>query len=185
MEKKLGIRINLGKPRHITVDIFFRWLIKTGRVIVVVTELVALVALLYRFILDRQIIDLHDQIRQEREFLKVRSKEEGGYRKIQAKLSSIETLPKDSFNQIEQIKFLIDVMKSTRDLGLTDTHFTIGRNSLSVGGRSPSVFILNSYLDYLKHLDQVLAIILDEVANQQGSIRFRISVELNSAGGQR
>ena len=42
---------------------FFNWALSIGRLLIILTEMVALATFLYRFGLDAQIVDLHDKIK--------------------------------------------------------------------------------------------------------------------------
>ena len=59
------ISINLVKSRkpHF-LDRFITWALNAGRLLVIITETVALSAFLFRFGLDREIVDLNDKIKQ-------------------------------------------------------------------------------------------------------------------------
>lgn len=176
MQKIPGIKINLGKREaRITSADLFKWVTHTGRIIVVGTELIALAALLYRFVLDMQINDLHDQIRQERVFLKAREREEVLYKNVQEKLTQIDVLPKESY---ALVKMYSDVLEAVQDTGISDTRFTIGKSSVAISGRAISFFTLNQYIERLKGMDQIIAINLEEVARQQEGVRFSLMLEL-------
>ena len=58
------VKINLiAQPKELIEKIFSEWAVNFGRIIIVLTELIALSALGYRFYIDRQIIDLHQKIK--------------------------------------------------------------------------------------------------------------------------
>src|SRR5258706_9366482 len=85
--------INLAKGRGQTfLDRFLNWALSIGRVVVIVTEAVALTAFLYRFNLDRQIIDLHSRINQEQIIVKLLNNNETTFRSLQDRLSLINKL---------------------------------------------------------------------------------------------
>lgn len=175
-KRAFEIKINLGQRRkRIESAVFFKWLIHIGRVIVVLTELVALLALIYRFFLDMQIIDLHDQIKQERVFVKEREKKEEEYRRLQERLFQIASLPKATFEQVEIYQ---TIARKTEELGLIEATFQVGSDTVSIEGKSASVFTLSQYIGYLKGLERVEAISLGEVSRQQGAIKFSLRLEL-------
>ena len=181
MQKLSGIKINLGKREaRITSADLLRWVSHTGRIIVVGTELIALAALLYRFVLDMQINDLHDQIKQERAFLKAREREETLYKAVQEKLTNIDVLPKESYALVTMYN---DVIAAVQNTGISDTRFTIGKSSVSISGRAISFFTLNQYIERLKDFEQITAINLEEVARQQEGVRFSLMLELKGVKG--
>ena len=87
MPNKFG-SINLVKSdKGETVERVINWLLSIGRILVIVTELVALGAFLWRFGLDQQLIDLHSKIKQKQAIVEAFKKNEEEYRNLQDRLS--------------------------------------------------------------------------------------------------
>src|SRR3989344_9329514 len=88
-----GSSINLykGKSRNF-IDRFILWTLSAGRLIIILTEILALSAFLYRFSLDRNLIDLNDKIKNEEIILNYLKKNEENFRSIQDRLSTIDKL---------------------------------------------------------------------------------------------
>ena len=64
--------INLFKDKNKNFfDLFIKWALSIGRVVVIATEAIALSAFLYRFSLDQQLIDLNDKIVQKQALVKL------------------------------------------------------------------------------------------------------------------
>jgi hypothetical protein len=83
MDNKAQLKINLLKKKsNRSLDVFVRWAITGGRFLVILTETIALGAFLFRFNLDRQIVDLSDRIKVAR--LSVVQSNEEKYRLITA-----------------------------------------------------------------------------------------------------
>ena len=96
MDTRTGLTINLAKKKGTpSFDVFIRWAITGGRFIVILTETIALTAFLYRFTLDRQIVDLHDQISQKQKIVAAFSSDEILYRGLQDRLTQTEALTKN------------------------------------------------------------------------------------------
>jgi hypothetical protein len=71
------ININLSSAGKATVGkVVYGWTIDAGRAIIVGIELIALAALGYRFVIDRQIVDLHDQIKTQEVYIAAQSSDE-------------------------------------------------------------------------------------------------------------
>ena len=86
MQKK-PISINLLKQQTSLVDRFIDWALTIGRLLVILTEIVALSAFIYRFSLDRQLIDLHSKITQEQAIANYLNNNEKKYRNLQDRLA--------------------------------------------------------------------------------------------------
>ena len=81
------IRINLTlRARKTIQSAFFKWAVHAGKLIIIMTELIALSALGYRFVVDRQIIDLNDEIKREISFIEVQMDREKEFRRTQDRL---------------------------------------------------------------------------------------------------
>src|SRR5690348_10423161 len=80
--------INLirGRKPHF-LDHFISWALTIGRVVVIATEAIALSAFLYRFGLDRQLVDLRDKIAAEENIVKFLKKNEDTYRNLQGRIA--------------------------------------------------------------------------------------------------
>jgi len=110
MDIRTGLTINLAKKKGTpSLDVFLSWAITGGRFIVILTETIALAAFLYRFSLDRQIVDLHDQISQKQKIVAAFATDEVLYRNLQDRLNQTETLTQgisntpDLFSTIQSI----------------------------------------------------------------------------------
>jgi len=87
--------INLVKGKHKSFfDRFLAWALSAGRVIIIVTEIIALSAFLYRFSLDREIIDLRDNTKQEQKILELFKEQEKTFRNLQERLSCLKNRKK-------------------------------------------------------------------------------------------
>src|SRR5689334_17423335 len=85
--------INLAKNRGETfTDRLIQFALTIGRGLVVLTEAIALGAFLFRFGLDRQIIDLHDRISQEQAVIKLLKKNEDTYRNLQDRIALAKSI---------------------------------------------------------------------------------------------
>jgi predicted negative regulator of RcsB-dependent stress response len=84
----------LRNDKKETVEHIINWAVTIGRVLVVVVELAALAAFLYRFTLDNQLQDLHSKIKQEQAIIEIQKKNEDTYRNLQDRLSIISSFTK-------------------------------------------------------------------------------------------
>src|ERR1035437_3785993 len=85
----------LRNDKKETVEHIINWAVTIGRILIVVVELAALAAFLYRFTLDSQLQDLHSKIKQEQTILEVQKKNEDTYRNLQDRLSLISSFSKN------------------------------------------------------------------------------------------
>ena len=64
------------------------WALTIGRVLIIIVEIIALSAFIYRFILDNELRDINSKIKQEQEILSTQAQKEATYRNLQDRLSS-------------------------------------------------------------------------------------------------
>lgn len=174
--EKKSISINLsGKPKDSTTSVFYKWAIQTGRVIIIITELVALSALFYRFIIDRQIADLNDQI--DRQVMYVRNQEssEKEFRAVQEKLATIKLIKTDTDAKIEVMNKVLD----TANTGVFSTNnLNVNKNIISLDGVSSSIFPINNFVDELKTHPYITSISIDEITSTDTGVLFKLQIRL-------
>ncbi len=170
------VKINLiGKPKGSVGEGLLHWAITAGRVIIVVTELVALGALMYRFTLDRKIIDLHDQIDRANLLVKAQAAKEEDYRGIQQRLNNIGNITNETD---KKISLMNQILESVSSGNFTATNLTISDKSIALNGLAFSIFPINSFIDSMKQNPYVTSISLDEVTSTAQGIQFRMQLEL-------
>jgi len=175
MEKEHKILINLGPQKPVVfTNVFFNWTIRIGRIIIILTELVALGALFYRFIVDRQVIDLHDQIRQGLLIVSAQSKQEEIYRDLQNRLLLIKSLTKQTQQNITTTNNILNKMVA---LGGTVSRFSLQSNTLLLQGEFLAVSQMSDFLQYLGSLDAVSSANLESIQSRGPKVDFEMRVE--------
>lgn len=170
------LTINLRAKKESQVSgVFFKWAINSGRIIVVVVELLALGALGYRFIIDQQIVDLHDQITRELLFVNAQAKKEELYRSIQKRLSNIDAVSVEAAGKVE---FLKEVLTNINTSSFASTTLNVNNNNVTIDGQSISVFNVGTLVDQLKENPDVAAISVDELSSSDQGIRFKLTATL-------
>ncbi|HZJ18631.1 MAG TPA: hypothetical protein VFD45_03380 [Patescibacteria group bacterium] len=181
MPKKIP-SVNLVKPRHADFFAnFINWALTIGRLVVIVTELIALSAFLYRFSLDRQLIDLHSKIKQEQTIVNYLKKEEDTYRNLQERLTAATT-----FSEISQdrVKLFNDVLLFTPQ-GLSFSEFTLNNDRLKIAADVESVSSLSNFVEELKKYPKIASISIDKIENRPaiGLIKVTISALIKEKKG--
>ncbi len=170
------VKINLiGKARVSFAQDFLKWAVNVGRFIIIITELVALGALLYRFNMDRKVIDLHDQIKKAELFVKSQAAKESDYRSIQARLENIKLTQEDTRAKIEIMNSILDAIKVGN---FSSTNLTVNLNSIRINGTAFSIFPINNFIESLKQNPNVTSISLDEISSTGQGIQFKMNMEL-------
>lgn len=112
----------------------FNWAITAGRVIVIVTELVVIVAFLSRFWLDRTLTDLNDQNAALKAQVEAFSAFESDFRNAQERLIIYQTLTLNQLKYSLTIKEISSLLPA--DVALTT--LSISNDSIEIKGRALS-----------------------------------------------
>ncbi len=175
-EEKKNISINLsGRPKESTGSLFYKWAINIGRIVIVLTELVALSALFYRFVIDRQIADINDQIATQVLLIRSNEEKENQFRAVQDKLSMIQTIKLDTDAKIDVMNKVLD----TTNRGIfSANNLNVNKNIISLNGVASSIFSIHNFVEDLKANDYVTSISIDEITSTDAGILFKLNITL-------
>lgn len=177
MEKISSLDVNLAKNRGPKLtDRILSFALTIGRVLIILTEAIALGAFLFRFGLDRQLVDLHDRISQEQAILQLLKNNETTYRSLQDRL----TLEKNISNtSSETVKIVSDISSLIpTDMNLLLLSFNAG--NIRIEGTVSSLISLSAFVKKLQSYSQVDRVSLDKLENKtaQGAITASLTIIL-------
>ena len=148
-------KVNLGEQ-------VFNWAVSIGRVIVIVVELVALSAFLFRFTLDRQIIDLHTKIKQEQAIVDFFKQNESMYRNLQDRLLTASTFADQSAKKNQILNDLITLTPP----GITFNNLSLYEERVRIDANTMSVDALESFVTSLQKYPLISTISVDKIENK-------------------
>lgn len=172
--------INLAKNQGESfTDRFIAWALTIGRLVVILVESVALGAFLFRFTLDRQLVDLHDKIKSEQAIVSLLASNEKTYRNLQDKLSLIKAIQTATGTQIKTF----DDITSYIPADMTITSTSLSPSGISLDGSTQSILSLSSLISKLKKYPSADSVSLDKIENRvaTGSIIFTVTVTFKNA----
>ena len=176
MEKKSKISINLSTSKKVYVgNTFYKWAFHGGRAIVVLIELVALGALGYRFIVDRQINDTYMNIQREAGRVQFQSEDEATFRAIHERLTNIEIINEETQGKIEVTN---DILAAINANEFTQTTLTINQGIISFSGNALSIYTVENFTNRIQEHPQVSSIVIDEINTSSSGRRFRLRITL-------
>lgn len=164
--------INLLKDTTSFVDRFVTWALSAGRVVVIVTEIIALVAFLYRFSLDRQLIDIHSKIRQEQTVLNYLKDNEAIYRNLQNRLALSTKFSSEGKTKIGVIKDIVGFAGP----GVTFNNLTIQEDRVKLDVNGNSVNSISDFVKKLRGYTKVSAVIVDKIENRPSAASINVSI---------
>ncbi|HSW87890.1 MAG TPA: hypothetical protein VLG12_01885 [Candidatus Saccharimonadales bacterium] len=165
-------QINLVGQKGIYIDTFLHWALTTGRLLIIITETIALSAFAMRFSLDSQIVDLHDKIRQEQAIVSLLKHNEDTYRNLQDRLALIKKA--DAASQKESAIFfsLLKIVPSTIQV----TSFDFFPDKLQLQIDTNSTATLDTFINTLTSQPNISNVSIDKIENKisQGIISVTI-----------
>ena len=178
MSKKNPASINLLKnSKNEIFEKFIDWALTIGRLLVIITEIVALSAFIYRFSLDRQLIDLHDKIKQEQAIVSFFKDKERTYRNLQDRLKVASTYYAVGQDKLNTSKDIIDLAPQ----GMTFNELTVSDNSVNINANFQVVSSLKIFVDSLKNYKPVKSVSITQIENRLSSAQIVVTItaELN------
>ncbi len=165
--------INLiKKKKKDFFDRFITWALTIGRFIVILTEVIALSTFLYRFSLDRQLVDLHDSIKQKQAIVNLLKNNEDKYRNLQNRLA-VSSMFLDSANQTTKI------FTDLTDFAPSDFIFNnikISEKNIQIDARVQSINSLTVFIKKLQEHPKFSSVSLDRIENKTSSATIVVSI---------
>lgn len=181
MTKQLSINL-LKKKGTPSLDVFIKWAITGGRFLVILTETIALGAFLYRFTLDRQIIDLHDKIKAKSVIVESFKEQENDYRQLQERLLQAKQLNTD-------VTFVPDLLNDITTLAQKNN---IAIKTISVSDLSIHIELiafdvrnLRSFVAGLQDKKELSEISIDRIENKSTTAQIAAVVSSEVVGKDR
>ena len=164
--------INLLKKQTNLVDRFINWALTIGRLVVILTEIVALSAFIYRFSLDRQLIDLHSKITQEQAIVNYLKDNEKTYRNLQDRLAVAANYAVLGTNRLKIFNDIIGFAPK----GMTFNNLSLSEDRLKIDANIDSVSSLSTFVNSIKNYSAINSVSIDKIENKPSSAVITISI---------
>jgi len=165
----------LGNRRGSIFDKFIDWALTIGRLVVILTEVIALSAFLYRFTLDRQLIDLHSKIKQEEAIVGYLKDREETYRNLQDRLSVISTF---SDSGEKKVKLFSDIVEFA-PAGMTFNELVLTENYVKISANFQFVPSLTTFVNSLKNYSSIGNVSIEKIENKLSNALITVSITAN------
>lgn len=155
--------INLLKNKEVGFfDEFINWTLTIGRLVIILTQIIALSAFLYRFSLDRKLMELRSQIKQKQAIVSSLKTNEAKYRDLQDRLYLTSNLSNLSH---ERHKILRDILKLTPQ-GIKLNNLSLKKNNISINANVQAISSLTLFVDLLKNYPSIDTLSLDNIESK-------------------
>lgn len=151
-----------------------KWAITVGRVLVVLTEFVVLLAFGSRFYFDKKLDDLNELLVQKQVQIAAYSQVETDFRKVLAKQEPIEAYEKGGLGFSEKINGLTTILPA----GTVLENLSLSDKNLTMSGMAQSEYGFAQFLTGIKKMSGVASVSLKETSFDQtlGGVKFNIQV---------
>ncbi len=171
-------QIDLIKSKTSLTDEILRWALSFGRFLIILVEIVAFSAFIYRFVLDRQIIDLNDKIKDEQAIIESSRTQEETYRNLHERLATIK-----SASTIKNFTPVIvkEIVEKTPP-EITYNSITASENKLDLDINVASFPALTAYAKSLKEHPNVTSVIITGIDNSSGGSFTNVTLTVGLKG---
>lgn len=164
--------INLVKNSGSFLDNFVNWALTAGRIVVILTEVIALGAFVYRFSLDRQLIDVHEKIKQEQSVVNYLKDNERIYRNLQNRLTLSANFSKQG---VEKINVLGKIV-SFAPPNFTFNTITVQEDRVKIDANTATVNSLSQFVKSLRNYTKISTVIVDKIENRPSAALINVSI---------
>lgn len=155
--------INLIKNKQIPLfDKFMNWALTVGRLIVILTEIVAIAAFIYRFSLDERLIDLHAGIKDKQTLISLLKQDEDRYRNLQDRIALASDLMEKNAKTNKVIFDIVGLVPQ----GTTIESLAFNKDKLTLSTDINSVSSLTNFINALKDYPDIKAVSIDNIENK-------------------
>ncbi len=152
----------VGNRQTPLIDRFINWALTVGRLIVIITEVVAVGAFIYRFSLDEKLVDLHSQIKQKQNIVNVLKNDENKYRNIQDRIAIAATFYDKSTQTNEIIRDIINLIPQ----GVKINNLVLNKDEVNLSVNIGSVSSLTAFTESLKKYPKIKSLSIDNIENK-------------------
>lgn len=164
--------IDLAKGKSTLGDNIIRWALGFGRFLIIVVEIVAFSAFIYRFVLDRELVDLNDKIKAEEAIVKSLKDREAEYRNLQQRIATVKTINNTGNAKLTLLNDIIALTPQE----ITYDSFIADGDQIKVTINISSIPALTTYIEELQEYKQIASVTVTGIDNSSGT--NTVSVDL-------
>lgn len=152
-----------------------KWATTVGRVLVVLTEFVVLLAFASRFYFDKKLDDLGEVLTQKEAQIKAYGSVEAEMRKVLAKQLPVETLQKGGLGFVSKVDNLTAILP----IGVVLDSLSLDKTGLTIAGKAQSEYGFAQFIGGIKRLSGVSMVNLKDTSFDQTTGGVKFSIQIN------
>jgi hypothetical protein len=154
--------INLAQDKQIPLsDKIINWILSVGRLIVIITEIIAIAAFIYRFSLDEKLVDLHSSIKKQQNIVSALKNDEDKFRNIQSRIALASTFSEKGIKTNQTYSDIASLIPSQ----IVVHSLVLNGDSVSVDADVASISSLSNFVDSLKSYPNAKSTSIDNIEN--------------------
>ncbi|MDP2585319.1 MAG: hypothetical protein Q8P29_00395 [Candidatus Levybacteria bacterium] len=155
--------INFVKDKQIPLfDKFMNWALTAGRLIVIITEVVAVVAFVYRFSLDEKLVDLHSAIKQKQNIISVLKNDENKYRSLQDRIALASAFSEKAIASNKTFTDIVSLIPND----IKTNNLIFSKDRVNIDASMTSISSLTDLVESLKSYPNIKSISIDNIENK-------------------
>jgi hypothetical protein len=160
---KDSVEINLlpNKGESLAAQ-FFNWTFYIGRLIIIITETVALATFIYRFSLDMHIVDQHDTLTADSEILTDFKSQEDMFRDVQNRL----TFAKQADAQGSLLPGLLTYLIHAGQGSVTFNSILLSASTAKIEVQASNTSTITNFINSVRKCPQVASVSIDNVEDK-------------------
>lgn len=164
--------IDLIKGKQSLSDEIIKWALSFGRLLIILVEIVAFSAFIYRFSLDRKLVDYNDKIRNEQAIIVATKDREAVYRSLHERIATVKRVTTTG-NIYE--KMLNDIVASTPP-EVTYNTFFVENGKLNLEINVTSITSMTEFVKFLQSYPQIDSVSVTGINNISGENAVKVSL---------
>lgn len=183
-EKKLINLLPKEGLEHTPIGKFLKWALTFGRYIVIFTELIVIIAFVFRFKLDKDLVNLQTEIKKNQSIIDSLQELENNVAHTHKQLNLVKTTEEEKLNP----SAIIDEISKYTPLDVVFSSLNITEEDITVEGDSYSKNGLNTFLYGMQSSELFSDINLDSIASKgiaNPTINFQFSAKLTEKRGKK
>ena len=171
--------IDLAKKKSTLGDDILRWALGFGRLLIILVEIVAFSAFIYRFALDRELVDLNDKIKAEQAIVGSLKDREVEYRNLQQRISTVRKITDEGNTKLTLFN---DIIALTPEEIKYDS-FVVDKDELKITINISTIPALTEYINSLQEYDQIASVTITGIDNSSGANTVNVEFVAKLKGG--
>ncbi len=160
---------------------FIYWSTTIGRIVIIGTQMIVLGAFFTRFFLDRQIIDLSEEIKTKQTIIQTMTQLETEFRTTQDQLAAITAIKKQQNNYAKTLQSFTQKIPQQ----VSVQRINLEKNELNIDGRADTGEGFAHFLTMLATSENIQQVALEGARiTSEGALEFDINIQ-NTPGAYR